>query len=88
MNNSLLFISLIILVLVAHELGHYFTALLNGADPDIPYIIPLPLIAIGITRIKNFNQLSSKVKRSIILNGPLYGVMIPICEALIPAFSK
>ena len=77
-NSDLVFLLLIILVLIAHELGHYFTAILNGAQADIPYIIPLPLIAIGITRIKNFNTLSPKVKRSILVNGPLYGVITSI----------
>jgi len=69
------FVFIIFLVLIAHELGHYFTALAHGAKPDIPYIIPLPFIAIGITRIKNFKKLSTKIRKAIILNGPLTGII-------------
>jgi len=72
LHNPLIFF--ITLVLIAHELGHYFAALANGAQVDIPYIIPLPFIGIGITRIKNFKKLSSKVRRSILLSGPTAGV--------------
>lgn len=77
-NYSILhnpFVFIVILVLIAHELGHYYTALSHGAKPDIPYIIPLPFIAIGITRIKNFKKLSTKVRKAIVFNGPLTGII-------------
>ena len=47
-HNPLIFA--ITFVLIAHELGHYFAAHANGAQADIPYIIPLPFIGIGVTR--------------------------------------
>jgi hypothetical protein len=68
------FVFFIVFVLLSHELGHYFSALLYKAQPDLPYIIPLPLIAIGITRVNKFNSLTPKVRKSILLNGPLFGV--------------
>lgn len=69
------FVFFIVLVLIAHEFGHYFSALLHKAEPDLPYIIPLPLIAIGITRVNKFNSLTPKVRKSILLNGPVSGVI-------------
>lgn len=77
-NYSLMntpFVFLIILVLIAHEFGHYFSALFHGAYPDLPYIIPLPFIAIGITRIRNFHTLPAKIRKSILLNGPVAGLI-------------
>lgn len=73
LHNPIVFA--ITLVLIAHELGHYFAAIANGVQADIPYIIPLPFIGIGITRIKNFKKLSSKVRKSILLSGPSTGVL-------------
>jgi hypothetical protein len=67
------FVFIVILVLLAHEFGHYFTSLANGALPSVPYIIPLPFIAIGITRIKNFKKLPNDVIKSIVLGGPFTG---------------
>lgn len=72
-HNPLIFA--ITLVLIAHELGHYFAAHANGAQADIPYIIPLPFIGIGVTRIKSFKKLSSKARKSILLSGPTAGVL-------------
>jgi hypothetical protein len=73
LHNPLVFA--ITLVLIAHELGHYFAAIANGSQADIPYIIPLPFIGIGITRIKNFKKLSTKARKSILLAGPTAGVL-------------
>lgn len=70
-------------VLLAHELGHYFAAIFHGAQADIPYIIPLPFIGLGITRIKNFKKLSAQVRKSIILSGPTAGVMTAILLLLL-----
>jgi hypothetical protein len=72
LHNPLIFA--ITLVLIAHELGHYFATYANGAQADIPYIIPLPFIGIGVTRIKNFKKLSAKARRTILLSGPTTGV--------------
>jgi hypothetical protein len=39
--------------LFIHEFGHYFVARKRGANPDLPYFIPLFPFNIGVTRIKN-----------------------------------
>lgn len=70
-------------VLIAHELGHYFAAIFNGAKADIPYIIPFPFFGIGITRIKNFKKLDPQVRKSIILSGPTTGVFTAIIILLL-----
>ena len=70
-------------VLIAHELGHYFAAIFNGAKADIPYIIPFPFFGIGITRIKNFKKLDPQVRKSIILSGPITGVFTAIIILLL-----
>jgi|GEM_PF-6787414 len=72
------FVFFIILVLLAHEFGHYFISLLNRANPDLPYIIPLPLIAIGVTRVHNFQELKPNSQKSILFGGPLFGVITAI----------
>jgi hypothetical protein len=67
-NNSFVFIA--ILVLLCHELGHYFIAKKEGASPSLPIFFPLPFVAIAITRIKN---LSLKSKKKVSISGPIFG---------------
>lgn len=42
---------IVTLVLLAHELGHYFAAKLHGAKVSLPFFIPFPFLVIAITRI-------------------------------------
>ena len=69
-NNTFVFWA--ILVLLAHELGHYFISKKEGASPSLPIFLPLPFIAIGITRIKN---LSLKSKKKVSFSGPAFGFL-------------
>ena len=39
------FAATILVILVAHELGHYVTARLHKVDASLPYFIPLPLLS-------------------------------------------
>ena len=39
------FAATILVILVAHELGHYFTARLHKVDASLPYFIPMPLLS-------------------------------------------
>jgi hypothetical protein len=69
------FIFFVIFVMLIHELGHYFAALYNDGDPDIPYFIPIPFFPIGITRIRKMKFLSFNSKKNIIVSGPLFGAL-------------
>jgi len=80
-HSAIVFI--ITAVLIAHELGHYFAAIMNGAKADIPYIIPFPFFGIGMTRIKNFKKLDPQVRKSILLSGPTTGVFTAILILLL-----
>jgi membrane-associated protease RseP (regulator of RpoE activity) len=39
------FAATLLIILVAHELGHYFTARLHKVDASLPYFIPMPLLS-------------------------------------------
>lgn len=39
------FVGTVMTILVAHELGHYFTARLHKVDASLPFFIPLPLLS-------------------------------------------
>lgn len=69
-NNIFVFIA--ILVLLAHELGHFFISKKEGADASLPIFLPLPFIAIGLTRVKN---LSLHSKKKVSLSGPIFGFL-------------
>lgn len=69
-------------VLITHEFGHYYSALLHDGDPCLPIIIPLGIGALGITRIRNLPQLSSRARRYVIAAGPIAGTLTAI--ALLP----
>jgi len=72
------FIFVVLTVLLAHELGHYFIARMHNGDPDLPYFIPFPIVAIGVTRIKRMKFLSFNSKKKISLYGPLVGLISSI----------
>lgn len=77
-NYSILhtpFVFIVVLVVLAHELGHYFTASFLNADPDLPYFIPLPFFTIGITRIRKMKLLSYNSRKKILAFGPLTGIL-------------
>jgi len=67
------FVFIILAVLIAHELGHYITARINNADADLPYFIPIPIVSIGVTRIRNMKHLPSHIAKKIVAYGPITG---------------
>lgn len=69
-------------VLINHETGHYYSALVRDGNPDVPYVIPLGIGSIGVTRVRNLPKLSKRAKRYIIASGPVGGMLTTI--ALIP----
>jgi len=64
-----------VIVVTSHEVGHYYSALLHGGQPDVPIVIPLGIGAIGMTRVRRLPQLSSRTKRYIIAAGPIAGAL-------------
>jgi len=79
LHNTFIFI--ILLVLLAHEMGHYFVAKKHKAEPSLPIFLPLPFLIIAATKIKPPNKISIK---HISLAGPLTGALTAL---LLLAFS-
>lgn len=67
------FVFYAVFIMLIHELGHYFAALYNDGEPDLPYFIPIPFFAIGLTRVKKMKFLSLNSKKNILFSGPLFG---------------
>lgn len=72
-HNPIIFVFL--LVLLSHELGHYFFAKRYTKDVSLPFFLPIPFVAIAFTKIKN---LTLKAKKKVALAGPLVGVITSI----------
>jgi len=64
-----------IIVVAAHEAGHYYSAWLYGGDPNIPLVVPIAVGVIGMTRVKNFPTMSSRHRRYVITAGPIAGTI-------------
>ena len=72
-NYSLIqspFVFIALIVLLSHELAHYFMAKKSGAEVNLPIFLPLPFIAIAITKAKG---LSNRSKMKVALSGPIVG---------------
>lgn len=63
---------IMIVALLIHEFGHFIVAKIKGADPDLPYLIPLFPLIIGITRIKDIDYAHA---RSVLFAGPAFGAL-------------
>ena len=77
-------------ILLAHELGHYLTALLHGVDASPPYFVPSPMLGTFGAFIRVRSQIYSKlVLFDIGVSGPLAGfVLLAPMLAIGLAFSK
>lgn len=69
-------------VVLAHEAGHYYSALVHDADPEIPIVLPLGMITLGVTKVNKYHTLSPRIKRYLLWCGPLAG--IAATTALVP----
>lgn len=67
-HNSFVFIAVI--VLLAHELGHYFAARIKNVEVNLPIFIPLPFLGIGLTKV-GFESFTDQ--KYISISGPIYG---------------
>jgi Zn-dependent protease len=77
-------------ILLAHEMGHYLTALFHGVDASPPYFIPSPVLGTFGAFIRVRSQIYSKlVLFDIGVSGPLAGfVLVLPLLAIGLAFSK
>lgn len=69
-------------VVAAHEGGHYYSALMREADPEVPVVLPLGISTLGVTKINSYHNLSARAKRYLLWCGPLAGVAATI--AMVP----
>ena len=70
-------------ILLAHELGHYLTALYHGVDASPPYFIPSPVLGTFGAFIRVRSQIYSKlVLFDIGISGPIAGFVV-----LLPALA-
>lgn len=70
LHSSIVFLALI--VLIAHELGHYLVAKSHNLDARLPIFIPLPFILIAATKVPFTDRVT---KRKILLAGPVAGAL-------------
>ncbi len=73
----------LLLILVCHELGHYFVARAHGVDASLPYFIPLPpwISLLGtMGAVIGMRDVTSDRKKLIDIGaaGPLAGIIVAI----------
>jgi membrane-associated protease RseP (regulator of RpoE activity) len=72
----------LLLILVCHELGHYFVARAHGVDASLPYFIPLlPWLGLGtMGAVIGMRDVTSDRKKLIDIGaaGPLAGLIVAI----------
>jgi hypothetical protein len=61
--------------LTLHELGHYYSASCRKAEVSAPWLVGFGVGAVGVTRVKRFQDLSARHQRYILASGPLAGVL-------------
>lgn len=73
------------LVILAHELGHYFTAKKHKGTVQLPIFLPLPFLIIAFTKIKD---LDLEGKKQTAIYGPITGFITSIFFLLINLIFK
>lgn len=69
-------------ILVSHELAHVIAALVVGAKPSWPIFIPLGIIVLGLTKIKDIDLAYVKL---VALAGPMLGAWLSLMVLIIGA---
>jgi membrane-associated protease RseP (regulator of RpoE activity) len=81
-NDGLSYSIPLMLILVCHELGHYFVARLHGVDASLPYFIPFfPWFGLGtLGAVISMRRVTSDRKKLIDIGaaGPLAGLAVAI----------
>jgi len=63
---------IVLLVMLTHELAHYFMGKLYKAKTRLPFFIPLPFFVIGVTKI---SKLKGLAKKNVSMSGPIVGFL-------------
>lgn len=63
---------LLTIVILVHELAHYFYAKSFGADASPPIFLPIPFLSIAFVKIKNLKDIYKPIVASV---GTLFGVL-------------
>lgn len=75
-------------ILLSHEFAHYVYGKSFNGDTYYPFVIPLPVILIGLTIVKN---LDNKSKADTALSGMFYGALasfiLLLFNFIFPVFS-
>lgn len=66
-------------VLLAHEFGHYFAGKFSRAESRPPIFIPLGVLTIGLTKVKDLNKHQILATA---LAGPLAGLLAALALAV------
>lgn len=86
LGRALLFSSLLMFFLSAHEFGHYFAARYHRVDATLPFYIPMPFFLFGTLGavIRTRSQVPSrKVMFDIGVAGPLAGFVVALAYLII-----
>ncbi len=83
---AILYASLLMFFLTAHEFGHYFAAKYHGVDATLPYYIPMPFFLFGtLGAVIRTRQIvpSRKAMFDIGVAGPLAGFVVALAYLII-----
>lgn len=83
-NNGFGYMFPVMLILLAHEMGHYITSLIYRVPVSPPYFLPMPFTPLGTfgaVIVRQGGREERKVLFDIAIAGPLAGlvVAIPVC---------
>jgi Zn-dependent protease len=79
--NGVIFSSSLILILLAHEMGHYLQARRYGVPTSLPYFIPFPISPLGTMGaviVQGAGVADRKMLFDIAISGPLAGLVVAL----------
>jgi membrane-associated protease RseP (regulator of RpoE activity) len=80
MHAALMFASVLMSILLAHEMGHWFTARLSGVDQSLPYFIPAPTLVgtLGAVILMRSEPPNRSVLLRVAVMGPFLGLALAL----------